>query len=123
MTWRGNVNEKIKRCWMMILLLGMLLSQGISVYASTEELPSGIRYEELGRKIEEYVQEHEDTTAGMTVSVFRQEESIYTNFFGYADKEAEIVVDEDTVIEWGSATKLLVWVSVMQLWEYLSNIE
>ncbi len=109
--------KKLKRCWMMILLLGILLSHGISVYASTEELPSGVKDDLLGSIVEEYVQEHEDTTAGMAVSVFRQEESIYTNYFGYADKEAEIVVDKDTVIEWGSATKLLVWVSVMQLWE------
>ncbi|MBR1692590.1 MAG: beta-lactamase family protein, partial [Lachnospiraceae bacterium] len=53
----------------------------------------------------------------MAVSVFDKEKSLYTNYFGYADKEAGIAVDHDMVIEWGSVTKLLVWVSVMQLWE------
>jgi hypothetical protein len=53
----------------------------------------------------------------MSVSVFDTSEVIYSGYFGYADKENGVAVDQDTVMEWGSATKLLVWVSVMQLWE------
>lgn len=106
-----------KRCFAILVLLAMILSQGVSVWAATAKLPSGAGYDELGRKIEEFVAEHEDTTAGMAVSVFGAGDSIYTNYFGYADKEAGIATDWDTVMEWGSATKLLVWVSVMQLWE------
>lgn len=110
--------KRVKRCLSVVLLLGIMLSQGISVHASaTGQLPSGIEYSEIGRNIEEYVSEYEDTTAGMGVSVFGRDETIYTNYFGYADKESGIVVGQDTVMEWGSATKLLVWVSVMQLWE------
>lgn len=108
--------KRMKRSLAIVLLLGMMLSQG-TVQAAEAKLPSGIDYEELGTKIEEFVSEHKDTTAGMAVSVFKQDDNIYTNYFGYADKEAGIAVDQDTVMEWGSATKLLVWVSVMQLWE------
>lgn len=107
----------MKRCLAVILLLGIVLLQGVSVQAATAKLPSGIASNEIGAKIEEYVEEHVTTTAGMEVSVFHQDETIYTNYFGYADKEAGVAVDQDTVMEWGSATKLLVWVSVMQLWE------
>ena len=37
------------------------------------------------------------------------------NYYGYVDKEKNIPVEADSVFEWGSTTKLLVWVSVMQL--------
>ena len=33
------------------------------------------------------------------------------------DKEKKLAVDDNSVFEWGSATKLTVWLSVMQLWE------
>lgn len=99
------------------LAMGIMLTQNITAWAAGAKLPSGIEYQELGTKIEEFTAEHKDTTAGMSVSVFGQEEALYTGYFGYADKEAGIAVDKDTVMEWGSATKMLVWVSVMQLWE------
>ena len=71
----------------------------------------------IGRKIEQYVNEHADTTAGMSVAVFDETETIYRNSFGYMDLQNETPVTENTVMEWGSVSKLLVWVSVMQLEE------
>lgn len=115
---RGNTQmKKVKRCMAIVLLLGIMLAQAVRVYAIEKTLPSGIDSNEIGIKIEEYVSEHMDTTAAMSVSIFRNDDTIYTNYFGYADKESGIAADQDTVMEWGSATKLLVWVSVMQLWE------
>lgn len=108
---------RVKRCLMATVLTGVLLLQGVTVQAATVNLPSGVASDEVGAEIEGFVQEHDDTTAGMSVSIFRQNETIYTSYFGYVDKEAGKVVNQDTVMEWGSATKLLVWVSVMQLWE------
>jgi CubicO group peptidase (beta-lactamase class C family) len=89
------------------------------VYGAAENqyLPSGISYDEVGETIESYVEENRDTTAGMAVDIFDTDQDIYQNYFGYADQENGISVGEDTVFEWGSATKLLVWVSVMQLYE------
>ncbi len=109
--------KKAGKCLVIVLFLCTMLFQGISVFAQAAGLPSEPSPGELGQKIEEFVAGHEDSTAGMAVSVFGQDNSIYTNYFGYADKEAGLAVDQDTVMEWGSATKLLVWVSVMQLWE------
>lgn len=37
--------------------------------------------------------------------------------YGYADVEQQIPVSPDTVMEWGSISKLAVWTSVMQLAE------
>lgn len=109
--------KKLKLYLAVILLMKIILLPIVSVNAATTKLPSGILYDELETKIEEFVSQHEDTTVGMEVSIFNQNETIYSNYFGYANKEEKIVVDQDTVMEWGSATKMLVWVSVMQLWE------
>lgn len=83
---------------------------------STEKaaLPSGMEPAGIGRAIEDFVEEHRDTLAGMAVSVFEKDSVLYEGYFGYTDKEAGLAVDEESVFEWGSATKTLVWVSVMQ---------
>ncbi len=103
-------------------VLGVVLAAGILIINSMPAkagiiLPSGVETGEIGAKIEAFVEEHMETTAGMAVKVFTQEESLYTGYFGYGDKENSVAMNRETVVEWGSATKLLVWVSVMQLWE------
>lgn len=75
------------------------------------------RISDIGNKIEQYVYDHADTTAGMSVAVFDENDTIYQNCFGYMDVQNEVPVTEDTVMEWGSVSKLLVWISVMQLAE------
>ncbi|MBQ9902981.1 MAG: beta-lactamase family protein [Clostridia bacterium] len=73
--------------------------------------------ENIGERIESYVSEHADTTAGMAVTVFDSEKELYTGCFGYTDREQGVKTDSQSVFEWGSTTKLLVWTSVMQLYE------
>ena len=80
-------------------------------------MPSGTDRDKIGQKIQDYVKEHEKTTAGMATAVFDKDGTIYQGNFGYMDKEKGIKADDDSVFEWGSVTKLTVWVSVMQLWE------
>ena len=87
---------------------GNMISEG------NKSLPSGIGSGETGREIEAFVEEHKDTMAGMAVSVFEKDNILYEGYFGFTDREAGIAVDENSVFEWGSATKTLVWVSVMQ---------
>lgn len=99
------------------LVAAMLFCLVVPASAETALLPSGEDVGNIGTQIEAFVAEHEETMAGMSVSVFRKDSVIYQGHFGYADKENRIPVDEDTVMEWGSVTKLLVWVSTMQLWE------
>ena len=82
----------------------------VTAYADTEK-------QSVGEQIEEYVSKHSDTTAGMCVSVFNKTETIYSDYFGCIDLENNIAADENSVFEWGSITKLLVWTSVMQLYE------
>lgn len=111
------MQKKIIVLLMLISLLSGSLSCKLGVCAEDKTLPSGVSYDEMAGEIEDFVQEHWNTTAGMAVSVFDDKKTIYKNSFGYIDKEQEIAVDGESVFEWGSASKLLVWVSVMQLWE------
>lgn len=87
----------------------------VEVFAAQQTLPSGVQSEQLEEKIDSFVREHEDTTAGMAVAVFDSSDELMKNYYGYVDKEKNIPVEADSVFEWGSTTKLLVWVSVMQL--------
>ena len=68
-------------------------------------------------KIEAFYEDNKETAAGMSVAVFDGNENLYEGYFGYENKETGAPMDENTVIEWGSATKPLVWVSIMQLRE------
>lgn len=105
------------------LLLGILMLQSFTVTSYAAELdeestvPSGIAYADIPTAIESYVKEHEETTVGMSGAVYDRNGVIYQNGFGYADKENDIIIDGNTVYDWGSISKLFIWISVMQLVE------
>ena len=50
-------------------------------------------------------------------AIFYGDQVLRTDWEGYANVDADIPADENTVFEWGSITKTMTWVSVMQLWE------
>jgi CubicO group peptidase (beta-lactamase class C family) len=109
----------MKRLAAILLCILFMATGPVRAFALSSDgtLPSGISRENIDREIEDYVAAHAETTAGMAVSVFDRSTVIYRNYFGFSDVEKGISVDENTVFEWGSATKILVWVSVMQLVE------
>lgn len=92
------------------LLSVLLLTFGFPVNVSASE-------SDVGSCIDAYVDEHCETLAGLAVSVMDSEDIIYTGYYGCADIENNIAVDDETVMEWGSISKLQVWVCVMQLKE------
>ena len=79
--------------------------------------PSGIVYEQIGSSIDSFIEEREAGLASCEVSVFDRDGIIYNGYYGYADIENSVPADEQTVYEWGSTSKILVWISVMQQWE------
>ena len=110
----------MKKTFILTLLTIITLGLFRPITASAEEsqkLPSGIERDQISQKIQDYVKEHEKTTAGMETAIFDKNGTIYQGNFGYMDKEKGIKADDDSVFEWGSVTKLTIWVSVMQLWE------
>lgn len=99
------------------VLILMLAARPISDFPVMAAENGSGSIQEIGNDLEQYVNDHADTTAGMSVAVFDKNGTIYRNSFGYMDVENKIPVAEDTVMEWGSVSKLLVWISVMQLSE------
>ena len=99
-----------------IIMLSLLIIPSEAL-ASEEILPSGTKDSEIGKVIEDYIEANKDTTAAVSIAVFRGEETIYKTAYGYANIEDGLKADDETVYEWGSISKLLTWVSVMQLWE------
>lgn len=85
--------------------------------AARQALPSGLPNHEIESIIDTYLETNKDTTAAVSIAVFRGQETLYKRGYGYANIENQIAVDDETVYEWGSVSKILVWVSVMQLWE------
>lgn len=111
--------RNVKKITALLLSLILIFTASIQAGAVSTDtaLPSGIAREDIGMEIEAFVKEHGDTMAGMAVTVFDRTGILYQNYFGYADKAGGLAVSTETVFEWGSATKLLVWVSAMQLME------
>lgn len=80
--------------------------------------PSGIPYTVLKERMDEYASKYiGTTTAGANVLIVKDGEIFLNTAYGFADVENQVNLTADTVFEWGSVTKLLVWTSVMQLAE------
>lgn|SRR5690625_1195805 len=67
-------------------------------------------------RLTNYLKEHEKDIAGLATIVINQDNTIY-KMKGYSNIEKQIPIDEDTVFEWGSVSKILIWISVFQLVE------
>lgn len=98
-------------------LMALVLVWGMVPVHAQGALPSGLDVEALAEAIPAFYRDHTETAAGLAVAVFNREGVLYEGAFGFADKKNGLPVDAGTVFEWGSVSKLLVWVSVMQLWE------
>ena len=103
-----------------ILMVLVLVLCSVSVASANEGMltPSGIPYTELKDRVDEYASKYIGTsTAGANVLIVKDGEIFMNTSYGFADVENQKKVTPDTVFEWGSVTKLLVWTSVMQLVE------
>lgn len=95
---------RIGACLLLLLLLpGIVAAQN--------------KPDELAQKLDAFFAEHAEETVGVSMSVFSDDTVLYERYHGYENREENRPMNEDTVVEWGSVTKLLTWVSVMQLVE------
>ena len=120
----NRLNKLFGRFAAILCIVGITASS-YTITASAEErtCPSGLSFDDIGTRIERMVNLHENNpnAAGMVASletvVFCGDETLYTGYFGETDRENHITADEDSVYEWGSISKTMIWVSAMQLWE------
>ncbi len=111
--------KRTKQRWTALCLALLLLIPFASLFtaqAQGKAFPSGLSYEALSAHMEEaYAAQGNDN--GFMTAVFDTEGTIYEGYFGYANKESGRQMEETTVVDWGSVSKLLVWLSAMQLKE------
>ena len=110
--------KKFAKTLITTLCASAVLLSGTAVFADdSRETPTGISYDDIGSAIETWADENPDAYVSFVTSVFDKDEVLYEGAFGYSDRENEVAADSETVYEWGSVSKLMVWVSVMQLYE------
>ncbi|WP_457777535.1 serine hydrolase domain-containing protein [Streptococcus uberis] len=64
-----------------------------------------------------YLKQRKDTTASLSIALFRDGQVTFQKHSGYMDLENKIPADKDSIYEWGSVSKTLIWVAMMQLVE------
>lgn len=88
----------------------------VSVCAAGQNLlPSGVADADIADVIDGFLNDHADNHAAVATAVFRGDEDLYVRYFGYTDADGTVPLDENSVLEWGSVSKLTVWVSAIQL--------
>ena len=85
---------------------------------NTLKTPSGMTIYDFEQFLAEHMAEHIGSdVAGASVIVVGNGDMLLSRHFGYADIENELRITADTVIDSASVSKLITWVSVMQLAE------
>lgn len=106
----SNHNNKFFNTFICFLLLWILFGYNPqSTFSANEHI-------DLENKLENYMLEHEGNVAGLATIVIDQGEIIY-KMKGYSNIEEQHLVNENTVFEWASVSKILIWISVLQLVE------
>ena len=109
-------------CIAALLVAGTMLVPTAAAEEEEQRLPSGIKYSKIADKFEGDLNfdKRDDPIeyyAGFEAIVFQGDDIIYEGYFGETDRENHIPCDADSVFEWGSISKTMIWVSAMQLWE------
>lgn len=89
-----------------LILLAMLTPA-----AATAQVPEG--WADFDRRFREYVEE--DDVVGASVAFVRDGRVLARSDIGLADRAADRAVDNHTIFHWGSITKTLTAVAIMQL--------
>ncbi len=114
--------KKLYKSILCIGLAGVVFWTPITTNAETvAKLPSGVNAEEIQTRLDGLIYGDESgeslPAGGGSVHLSVAGEEVYASDFGYADSENGIEISKDTVFEWGTASHLLVWISVLQLEE------
>ena len=102
---------------MLLCIVYLFIYNAVVVIADTT--PPGIKLDDIEAQITVLMEEHiGKDVAGAAIAVVKDGEIIFKKGFGYADIENKIAINPDTtVFEYGSASKLFVWVAAMKLKE------
>lgn len=110
----------IKRTLCFILAIVCIAAVIVPVSAEETSQPVSVSYknkDKVEAAILDFIEENKKSTPSVSITVFDDKQDICTIAYGYANKADNIAANKDTVYEWGSVSKLLVWTSAMQLYE------
>ncbi|CDZ75625.1 hypothetical protein ING2D1G_1488 [Peptoniphilus sp. ING2-D1G] len=71
----------------------------------------------ISQNVDNFIEERKEGTASVSMGVFKAGEMVHKTQYGYIDVENRVPANEDAIYEWGSVSKVLVWISLMQLEE------
>lgn len=113
--------QKIYRAFSIILIIVFVCGciNPLQLCAA-ENSPMAVAYEnkaELETAINKLIDQYKDVTPSVSITVFDNKQDICSVIYGDSDMEHGIAADENTVYEWGSISKVLIWTSAMQLCE------
>lgn len=94
-----------------VVLLSSENSYAKELYNRDEDI------KKLEINIDKYVEKYKEGLVSCQIAVFNGDRISLKKTYGYKNIENKVLADFDTVYDWGSSSKLLVWVSVMQLYE------
>lgn len=99
-----------------VFICVLLVNPFLAMAAST---PSGIPLEEVEDVVDQFASEHiGQSTVGASIVIVKDGEIVLAKGYGQGDVENNVPIDAETsVFEWGSISKLFVYVAVMQLVE------
>ncbi len=109
------MKKYFKRIISAVMSAAVCLQMGSISSFAAEITPSGVAVTDIQSEIEEHIKDI--PYSSFAVTVFHGDETVYTGYYGEIDMENHISSDENSVYEWGSITKTLTWVSVLQLYE------
>lgn len=94
-----------------VVLLSCENSYAKELYNTDEDI------KKIEVNIDKYVEKYKEGLVSCQIAVFNGDRISLKKTYGYKNIENKSLADFDTVYDWGSSSKLLVWVSVMQLYE------
>lgn len=110
------MNNKIASLLLYTLLLAACSSQKpLSVNTTRATVVTNQSKDRIDKALKYLVEA--DSIAGVSAMVFEKGEEVYFNAFGYADKEAQKVMDRNTLVRIYSMTKPITGVALMTLYE------
>ena len=96
-----------------LLIVCILLSSPIFLHATESETRFKEEMEKFRIFYQENLQKH--GIVGSTFMFLHNNEVLAKEFYGLADKDKDIKIDEDTIYHWASITKTLTGIAIMQL--------
>jgi CubicO group peptidase (beta-lactamase class C family) len=117
---RSQLSPAVKGLRRMILIfLVVLLILGAGLYVLAPHVPATPKQVKDLNELEAYLNQlvSSGNPPGLSVIVVKNEQIVYNNAFGYADRPRNIKATPDTVYHWWSMTKIPTAMAITQLCE------